>query len=422
MTAAAAVQAAPTYAEALRFWWRLGWISFGGPAGQIAIMQTELVDRRGWIGQERFLTGLNFCMLLPGPEAQQLATYLGWRLHGVRGGIAAGVLFILPSFLVLWALSYAYVSWGGLPQVAGALEGVKAAVIGLILHALWRIGRRVLRSPALFLLALLAFIALGSGRVPFPALVAAAAVAGWLVGRILPGQLTQAHSPSACGPDQDAPATSRPARLAALAFLGLWLGVVALVVASCGSTSTLGRMAVFFSQAALVTFGGAYAVLPYVATHAVSGFGWLDQGQMLVGMGLAESTPGPLIMVLEFVGFVGAWQNPDGLPLLLSATLGAGITVAVTFLPSFVFVFAGAPYLDRIVRWAPARHAMTAISAAVLGVVAHLAWWFGRETLHADGNWNARLCALSLFLLLLAWRGWSVPLIVLLGALAGLAL
>ena len=413
---------APTLAQALRFWWRLGWISFGGPAGQIAIMQAELVERRGWIGQHRFLTGLNFCMLLPGPEAQQLATYLGWRLHGVRGGIAAGALFILPSFLILWVLSYAFVLWGGLPHVSEALAGVKAAVIGLVVHALWRIGSRVLHSASLALLALLALVALASGRVPFPTLIAAAALAGWLIGRILPGQLPQAHARSAPAPERDTVGESRAARRAALAMLGLWFGVVALVITSCGSDSTLGRMAVFFSQAAVVTFGGAYAVLPYVATHAVSEFGWLDHGQMLVGMGLAESTPGPLIMVLEFVGFVGAWQNPGGLSPLLAATLGAAVTVAVTFLPSFAFVFAGAPHLDRIAGWAPARHALTAISAAVVGVIAHLAWWFGRETLRAGGQWNAPLGALALVLLLLAWRGWPVPLIVLLGALAGLAL
>jgi chromate transporter len=216
-------------------------------------------------------------------------------------------------------------------------------------------------------------------------------------------------------------AAARAAWRAALAFLFLWVGFVALVVAVFGVDSTLGRMAWFFSQAALVTFGGAYAVLPYVAEHAVSQFGWLDQGQMLVGMGLAESTPGPLIMVLEYVGFVGAWNHPDGLPPLLAATLGAAITVVVTFLPSFVFVFAGAPHLDRIARWAPARHALTAISAAVLGVIAHLAWWFGRETLFADGQWHAGLSVLVLLLLLLAWRGWSVPLVVVLGALAGFA-
>lgn len=413
----------PSFAEALRFWWRLGWISFGGPAGQIAVMQTELVDRRGWIDPHRFLTGLNFCMLLPGPEAQQLATYLGWRLHGVRGGIAAGMLFVLPSALILWALSYAYVLYGNLPHVASALEGIKAAVIALILHALWRIGRRVLHSAALLALALLSFVALASALVSFPLLIAGAAVAGMLVGRLAPAQLPQVHGHSAPEPAHHAAAaSSRAALAAAAACLGLWIGVVALVFAGFGAESTLGRMALFFSQAALVTFGGAYAVLPYVADHAVAQFGWVSQGQMLVGMGLAESTPGPLIMVLEFVGFVGAWQNPGGLPPLVAGTLGAAITVAVTFLPSFVFVFAGAPHLDRIARWSPARHALTAISAAVLGVVAHLAWWFGRETLHAGGAWRPGLTALALMLLLLAWRGWSVPLIVALGALAGLAL
>jgi chromate transporter len=409
---------APSFAQALRFWWRLGWISFGGPAGQIAIMHTELVERRRWVTDAAFLRGLNFCMLLPGPEAQQLATWLGWRLHGVRGGFAAGILFVLPAVALLWALSWLYVAYGDVPQLAGVQDGLKAAVLALIVHALWRLAGRTLRTPAAMALALSALAALGLARVPFPLVVAAAALAGVLLSRVMPQALGSATG----GGDGEAihsPPGAVPGALrASLACVLLWLApVVALQLA--GPDTTLARMGLFFSQAALVTFGGAYAVLPYVAGHAVD-VGWLDTPQMIVGLGLAETTPGPLIMVLEFVGFVGAWTHPDGMPPLLAASVAALLTVWVTFLPSFALVFAGAPWIDRLDRVATLRHALRAVTAAVIGVIAHLFLWFAAGVLLVPGGvrWYLAVLAVLLFVLL-HHRKLPVPLVVLLGAVAG---
>ncbi len=369
----------PTFAQALRFWWRLGWISFGGPAGQIAIMHTELVQRRAWVDEAAFLRGLNFCMLLPGPEAQQLATWLGWRLHGVRGGFAAGALFVLPATGLLWLLSWLYVSFGALPQLVGLLDGLKAAVLALIVHALLRLGRRTLRTPIAFAFAGAALIALALLHVPFPCLIAAAALAGALVAQLVPAAFGAA--PVAGDGAAGVPAGSiRGALLASAGCVALWLAPLALVFALAGPDSTLAHIGVFFSKAALVTFGGAYAVLPYVAGHAVES-GWLTTDQMIVGLGLAESTPGPLIMVLEFVGFLAAWARPEGLPPLLAATVGALLTVWVTFLPSFALVFAGAPWIDRLDRIRVLRNALQAVTAAVIGVIAHLLLWFGAGAL-----------------------------------------
>lgn len=373
------VDAAPSFAQALGFWARLGWISFGGPAGQIAIMHRELVERRRWIGEPAFLHGLNYCMVLPGPEAMQLATWLGWRLHGVRGGLAAGSLFVLPSVLILALLSWSYLRFGSVPAVAGALFGIQAATLALVVHALARISRRVLRTPLAIALALAAFVALFALQWSFLWIVVAAALFGVALARWRPAWLPpSAHrSDDVAGVDDARSPRIAPAILLALALLAAWWVPLFGVRGWLGADSTAWAMATFFSRAALVTVGGAYAVLPYVAQQAVEVHGWLSAPQMLIGLGLAESTPGPLIMVLEFVGFVGGWQRPDLASPLAAALLGGAITVWATFLPSFLFVLPAAPWIERLrdVAWLSA--ALGAVTAAVVGAMASLALWFG---------------------------------------------
>lgn len=415
--------ATPSFGEALTFWSKLGWINFGGPAGQIAIMHRELVEQRRWVDEASFLHGLNYCMLLPGPEAMQLATWLGWRLHGVRGGLAAGVLFVLPATLLLALLSWIYLRFGTLPWVAAALYGIQAAVLAIIAHALLRIGRKVLRTPFAFALAGLAWFAIGALHWPFPPVVLVAGLLGFLVWRVEPRWLASGEHAHAAA---FAHAPARPASvpktlvLAGALLLAWWLPLL-LARAWLGADSTAWAMGLFFSKAALVTLGGAYAVLPYVAQQAVDVHAWLTPEQMLVGLGLAESTPGPLIMVLEFVGFVGAWQHPDLASPLLSAILGAAITVWATFLPSFLFVLPAAPWIERLRAWPALGAAMTAITAVVVGAIANLALWFG---------WNlvgdAPLASTTFVIVVaaIAWLGlvrwnWSVPWIVLGAALSG---
>lgn len=335
-----APQATPAFRDALRFWFKLGWISFGGPAGQIAIMHSELVERRRWVDEATFLHGLNYCMLLPGPEAMQLATWLGWRLHGLRGGVVAGVLFVLPGTVVLGALSWVYVRFGQLPAVAGVLFGLQAAVLGIIVQAVTRIGSRVLRTPFALGLALAALAAIALLKLPFPAIVAGAAAMGLTAWRFAPSWLPTPESHSQRTERQAPPRGEGRYRWAigvAVACLLLWWLPLLGVRLWLGADSTAWAMSVFFSKAALVTVGGAYAVLPYVAQQAVEVHGWLGPEQMLVGLGLAETTPGPLILVLEFVGFVGGWLHPDLASPLGSALLGAAVTVWATFLPSFLF-------------------------------------------------------------------------------------
>ena len=388
------MEKAPTFREALRFWTKLGWISFGGPAGQIAIMHRELVERRRWLGEEHFLHALNFCMLLPGPEAQQLATYLGWRLHGARGGIAAGVLFVLPSVFILFGLSWLYMAGGEVAWIRGLFHGLIPAVIAIVFTAVTRIGGKALKTPALWILAALAFVAIHFLHVSFVLILAAAAAIGIVGGRRFPRQFPagkgHAASDSADGPAIELPPAppaswGRTLRISSLCLALWWLPVLA-----CGLL--LGRdgihfqQGLFFSKAALVTFGGAYAVLPYVAQMAVDHYGWLAKRQMMAGLGLAESTPGPLIMVLQFVGFVAAWQNPGDLPPLAAAALGAAITTWVTFLPCFLFVFLGAPHVEGL-RERPALAAtLNAITAAVVGVILNLAVSFTRDALWPEGG------------------------------------
>lgn len=418
---------APSFRAALRFWLLLGCISFGGPAGQIAVMHDELVERRRWVDEATFLRALDVCMLLPGPEAMQLATWLGWRLHGIRGGLVAGALFVLPAAVLLGLLSWLYVRFGQMPLAGGVLLGLQAAVLGIVLHAVQRIGSRVLRTPLAIVLAVLALATVGAAGLPFPLAIGVAAATGWLAARWRPGWLPApaGHGPAAGGTSPNA-STARPAswratlRTAAVLIAAWWLPLLALA-AWPGRDSTAFAMGLFFSKAALVTFGGAYAVLPYVARQAVDVHGWLDAGHMMAGLGLAETTPGPLILVLEFVGFVGAWQNPDLASPLASAVLGAAVTLWATFLPSFLFVLAGAPWFERIGAMPRVAAALSAVTAAVVGVVAHLALWFGAALL--QGSTPARQGFVAL-VAGVAWYGlsrrrWPVALVVLAAAAAG---
>ena len=419
----------PSFAQALRFWLLLGCISFGGPAGQIAVMHAELVDKRRWIDETSFLRALNFCMVLPGPEAMQLATWLGWRLHGLRGGIAAGVLFVLPAALLLGLLSWLYVCYGQLPAAQGLVFGLQAAVLGIIVHAGQRIGARVLRTPFAVLLALMAWAGIALLALPFPLILLVAAATGLLAQRWRPAWLPIDTHGAAGGGDRDAAGTvsgtgwSGAARRAAVCLLLWWLPVLAALLV-WGADSTVGRMGLFFSKAALVTVGGAYAVLPYVATQAVEVQGWLSPAQMMVGLGLAETTPGPLILVLGFVGFVGGWQHPDLDSRMGSALLAAGITLWTTFLPSFLFVLTAAPWIERIGRWPRASAVLTAITAAVVGVIVNLAVWFGWRLLSVQAP-PAMLVAVSLAALtwwgLTRWR-WPVYFVVPAAGLIGVAM
>lgn len=386
---------APSFRAAWRFWLLLGCISFGGPAGQIAVMHTELVDKRRWIDEATFLRALNVCMLLPGPEAMQLATWLGWRLHGTRGGLVAGGLFVLPAAVLLAFLSWLYMRFGQSPVAAGVVFGLQAAVLGIIVHAARRIGARVLRTRFAVGLSIAALLAIAIASVPFPAVVLGAALGGLIVRRWRPQWLGPASHAQGARPTVPA-GTAMPdgakysVRVGIALLLAWWVPLLALA-AWPGSDSTAFAMGLFFSKAALVTFGGAYAVLPYVAEQAVRTHGWLDAGQMMAGLGLAETTPGPLVLVLEFVGFVGGWQQPDFGSPLASAVLAAAATLWATFLPSFLFVLVLAPWINRIGEAGPVAAALTAVTAAVVGVIAHLALWFGAALLSGQAVATAAL-------------------------------
>jgi chromate transporter len=378
--------------EAARTWARVALLSFGGPAGQIAVMHRVLVEEKRWIGEERFLHALNFCMLLPGPEAQQLATYIGWLMHGTRGGLVAGTLFVLPGFLAIMAFSLVYALWGYHPLIAGLFLGLKAAVVALIVEAILRISRRALRSSLAITIAVAAFIAIFLLRVPFPIIVLGAGLFGYLWTRLGNTQLlaASAHAKSA----QRAPAPlldesrlmhvqpsgARAARVLAV-WLPLWFVPLAALATFMGRHHVLTEVGVFFSKMAVVTFGGAYAVLAYVAQQAVQNYHWLTASQMLDGMGLAESTPGPLIMVVQFVGFLAGYQAPDVEHPVLVGILAACLTVWVTFVPCFLWIFLGAPYVERLRQNKALSGALAAITAAVVGVIANLALWFALHTL-----------------------------------------
>ncbi|RYD62131.1 MAG: chromate efflux transporter [Verrucomicrobiaceae bacterium] len=379
----------PSFGEALRFWIKLGWISFGGPAGQIAIMHKELVEKRRWLNEDHFLHALNFCMLLPGPEAQQLATYLGWRLHGARGGIAAGALFVIPSVFILFFLSWLYMAGGEVKWIQGIFYGLMPAVIAIVASAVKRIGSKALKTPALCALALLAFVAIFFFKVNFVAIIVGAALVGWLGGRYFPKQFPagKGHGKVDVGeaPFVELPpspqATWRRTFLVSAICLTLWWMPILACGLLLGWKGIHFQQGLFFSKTAMVTIGGAYAVLPYVKQMAVEHYHWLGDGQMMAGLGLAETTPGPLIMVLQFVGFVAAWQHPGELSPLLAATIGAAITTWVTFLPCFLFVFLGAPHVEGLRERKVVATMLTAITAAVVGVILNLAIWFALHAL-----------------------------------------
>jgi chromate transporter len=434
--------AQPTRAEAFRYWLRLGCISFGGPAGQIAIMHRELVESKRWISESRFLHALNYCMVLPGPEAQQLATYIGWLMHRSWGGVVAGGLFVLPSLFVLIALSWVYMAYGDVPAIAGILYGVKPAVVAIVMHAAWRIGRRALKHPALWAIAAAAFVAIFVLHVPFPAIVLTAAAIGAIGGRFVPAAFaaTSAHRSKAAAAhapaliDDDTPTPSharfRASRLAAVigAGVALWIVGFAVTLALDSGSATLPTMAWFFTKAALLTFGGAYAVLPYVYQGAVETYGWLVPSQMIDGLALGETTPGPLIMVVAFVGFVGGWAKTlfgaGPLALAFAGVAGACVATFFTFVPSFVFIFAGGPLVEsthgRVGFTAP----LTGITAAVVGVIVSLAAFFAYHVLWPQGlgasvDWVSASIAIAAAIMLFRFGIGVIPVIAACGA-AGL--
>jgi chromate transporter len=383
-----------SFHEATRTWARIGLLSFGGPAGQIAVMHRILVEEKRWIGEQRFLHALSYCMLLPGPEAQQLATYIGWLLHGTRGGLVAGTLFILPGFVAILALSIAYVLWHQHPLLEGVFLGLKAAVIALVLEAMLRIGRRALKTPAAVGIAGLSFVAIALLQVPFPLVVLGAGLIGFVGPRTKLGSFAVSATASAKVAEEpktvvDAAALTQapPTMGRAVKLLSLWLPLWFAAVIACalllGRDSVYTNLGVFFSKMATVTFGGAYAVLTYVAQQAVERFAWMTPTQMMDGLGLAESTPGPLILVLQFVGFLAAYQAAGNDSALLAGALGAVLTVWVTFVPCFLWIFVGAPYIEALRGNTALASALSAITAAVVGVIANLALWFAVHVLFA---------------------------------------
>jgi chromate transporter len=442
-----------SFLDALRFWFKLGFVSFGGPAGQIAIMHRELVEQRHWISEKRFLHALNYCMLLPGPEAQQLATYIGWLMHRTWGGVVAGALFVLPSLFILMALSWIYVVFGNVPWVAGLFYGIKPAVAAIVLQAVHRIGSKTLKTPArapvLWAIAVLSFVAIAVLKIPFPWVVLGAAVTGWTGSRFAPAQFAsggghgaakEAHHPALIGDDTPTPPHARfsKARLAKVLAAGalLWLLPMAALLAWQGwdvsQANTLAQMGWFFTKAALLTFGGAYAVLPYVYQGAVEHFHWLTGPQMIDGLALGETTPGPLIMVVAFVGFLGGWTKqvlgPDS--LFLGAALAAMVVTWFTFLPSFIFILAGGPLVESTHGKAHFTAPLMAITAAVVGVVASLALFFiahialptlGNGQNSSNIDWIALLLAAAAAAALLRFKAGVISVIAA-SALAGLAL
>jgi chromate transporter len=416
----------PSFGEAFRFWVKLGFISFGGPTGQIAIMQTELVEKKKWISQSRFLHALNFCMLLPGPEAQQLAIYVGWLLHRTWGGIVAGALFVIPSMFVLWGLSFVYAAYGNIPWIAAVFYGLKPAVMAIVAFAVIQIGKKALKNSVMWSIAALAFLGIFFFKVPLPAIVFSAGLIGFIGGtlwqdkfHILSGHGPKVGDNTVLSNAQETPEHVKPSWRHALCVCVvcglLWWGPILLVGIWRGWDHTLFKEGVFFSKAAMVTFGGAYAVLPYVAQQAVEKYGWLKPGQMMDGLGLAETTPGPLIMVLQFVGFIGAWHNPGGLSPLVAGTLGALITTWATFVPCFLWIFLGAPHIEQLRGNLKLTTALSAVTAAVVGVVLNLAVWFGIHVLFPEGkmlDWFALTLSAVTFIGMLRWKWDVIPIVI----------
>jgi chromate transporter len=388
------------FADAFRFWLLLGFVSFGGPAGQIAIMHREIVERRRWLSERRFLHALNYCMVLPGPEAQQLATYIGWLMHRTRGGLVAGLLFVLPSLVLLVALSWVYVAYGHAPIVAAVFTGIKPAVVAIVCFAAWRLGTRVVRNGAFAAIAVTAFVAIAAFDVPFPAIVVAAGLVGWAGQRLQSKWFVASeahdargasHGPAVIDDDTPPPPHARTSFARAFGIVGtavtLWIGTLAAIAATFGFGGTLFQMGWFFTKAALVTFGGAYAVLPYVFQGAVDQHGWLTTAQMIDGLALGETTPGPLIMVVAFVGFLGAWADAAAMSLRpdVAGIAGALCVTWFTFLPSFLFVFLGAPFIEATRANLHLRATLGAITAAAVGVLLDLALLLASHVLWPQG-------------------------------------
>ncbi len=428
---------APTLGEAFWYWLRLGFISFGGPAGQIAIMHQDLVERRRWISENRFLHALNYCMLLPGPEAQQLAIYIGWLMHRTRGALVAGGLFVLPSLFILVGLSWVYLAFGDVPAVAGLLYGIKPAVTAIVVSAAHRIGSRALKNNVLWGIATAAFIAIYALQLPFPLIVLAAGVAGYFGGRVAPEKFaiggahgTTAKRYGAALIDDTTPTPahavfswSRLLRVV-LVSLGLWLVGIGGLVWAFGWAGVLTQMAWFFTKAALLTFGGAYAVLPYVYQGAVEHFHWLSAAQMIDGLALGETTPGPLIMVVAFVGFVGGWTQAifGTASLLLSGAVAATVVTYFTFLPSFFFILAGAPFIESTHGNLKFTAPLTGITAAVVGVIANLALFFVYHVLWPKGlagsfEWASLAIGLAASVAIFRFKTGVIPVIAGCGAL-----
>ncbi len=388
----------PTFREAFQVWLKIALNSFGGPAGQIAVMHKVVVEEKQWLGENRFLHALNYCMLLPGPEAQQLVTYVGWLMHGVRGGVAAGGLFVLPGFLSILVLSVVYSLWKDAALVAGLFYGIKPAVLAVVVGAVVKIGDRVLKNEIMVGLATASFAAIFLFKVPFPLIVVAAGLIGWLGGlffgekfNVVKGQADRAGSEEGL-----IDRLARPERPGFLKTLGtaavwlvLWLAPVVGLVAWLGSGNVFSKMSVFFSQSALVTFGGAYSVLAFVSQKAVEAYGWLSPGEMLDGLGMAETTPGPLIQVVQFVGFMGASRSAGPLHPIWAGVLASVLVTWVTYLPSFLFIFTGAPHIERLRGNKSLTAALSAITAAVVGVILNLGFWFGLHTIFGSvGEWR----------------------------------
>lgn len=431
---------AVTFREAFLYWLKLGFISFGGPAGQISMMHQELVEKRRWISEHRFLHALNYTMVLPGPEAQQLATYIGWLMHGVAGGIMAGVLFVLPSLFILVGLTWLYLAYGDVPAIAGILYGIKPAVTAIVVFAAYRIGSRALKNNVLRGLALLAFVAIFVFAVPFPAIVVTAGIIAYAGSRFMPDKFQSGghhgSSKNTYGPaliDDDSPvpehARFKRSRIIALALTGMliWLLAMALLTFEYGWQGTLTQMGWFFTKAALVTFGGAYAVLPYVYQGGVEHYAWLSATQMIDGLALGETTPGPLIMVVAFVGFIGGWTKeilgPEMLPL--AGIAGACIATLFTFLPSFLFILIGGPSVEATRHDVKFTAPLVGITAAVVGVVINLAVFFAYHVLWPDGfeaafEWFAAIIGVIAFIALFRFKMGIVPVIGI-SALLGLA-
>ncbi|TPK24475.1 chromate efflux transporter [Mesorhizobium sp. B2-5-9] len=437
--------AVPSFREATKLWAKIGLLSFGGPAGQIALMHKELVEDRRWIGEQRFLHALNYCMLLPGPEAQQLAIYIGWLLHRTIGGLVAGVLFVVPGALVMLTLSILYALYGDVPLVAALFFGVKAAVLAVVVEAVIRIGRRALKNRLMVAIALCAFLGIYVLAIPFPLIVLIAGSVGWVGNRVAPALFSGAAHGKNDAPDirgavdlmfeRGELAHTRPTRWHAprtiAIWLPIWLGPVLLLWALTGRSSVWTQIGGFFSLMAVVTFGGAYAVLAYVAQAAVQSFGWLAPGEMVDGLGLAETTPGPLILVLQFVGFIAAFRHSGSLDALLGGSLGALLTLWVTFTPCFFWIFLGAPYIEALRGNKALSAALGAITAAVVGVVMNLALWFALHVVFREVrmtglgmnvpvlssiDWRAALLSVAAMVAILKWKTGVLP------TLAGCAL